>query len=494
LGQIVQTGISRWWIAAASIAFAGLFAFPLYKGMPEGLIPVCLGVGAAFGLRGLPAGFACRGTQLLYGQTDVAWLSKLVFLAVLVRIPLVLAPATPFADDGVYFVWAQSIATGHGFGRELLYPPGQSTWLALWMWAFGDTVRVAVAAQVLMSLVAIPLAFVAMRPCSWKGARWSALVVALYPTLVMGAGMLSHENTGLFLTLALIALFGKGIGATGVRAVGIWVAFGAIAGVAALVRPPLQAAPLLLTVAMWIGGRPWRQIATAAVTTGLLMAVVIAPWSIRSYRMYGGFITVSANAGRVLLSANHPNSDGVYLATNEVGAGLDPIRMDHMRRDMAIQSIRERPGTFVKRCVKRLAFMWGMDTVTVDFFLGDPPRGGGFAKKALSAGLQVFWAGFVTAWLISSRRREWWSEGVIEVTAFCMLLIGFTWVVHVVFEPLSRHHLPLMPLLAGILLPSYWNWLVRGSVTVTDAAHAAVPLSTDAQMSLSRSRHGQMPA
>jgi hypothetical protein len=210
---------------------------------------------------------------------------------------------------------------------------------------------------------------------------------------------------------------------------------------------------------------------------GSAMAVVIFPWALRNYRMYGQVSLISTNFGSVLLSSNSPASDGLYMNTDPIGANLNPIDQDRLQKSLALTAIRSDPGTFLERVVKRLVFMWGTDTSILDFVLGDnPPTGITRLRAVLSAVIQVFWAWFVVTWCISTTvNRPWrFHHPPFEIWVACWL--GLTWVLHSIVEPHSRHHLPLVPLMGLVLLPVYWSWLTGNPPAATEVSseHAAL--------------------
>ena len=81
---------------------------------------------------------------------------------------------------------------------------------------------------------------------------------------------------------------------------------GCSTGVAILIRPAmLFFLPLARAVAAG-----WRRHALAAVAFVAGCAVVVAPWTVRNYRVYGRFVLVASEGGVTFWTGNHPLARG----------------------------------------------------------------------------------------------------------------------------------------------------------------------------------------
>jgi hypothetical protein len=462
-----------WWALAAWVAFAALFAFPLYKRVLVGYLPVFVGVAVALGTKHLPRNFLLRINSILYETQTKRWLAAVCVGAVLVRIPSIIFPSVPHTDHRTYYKLAIQLATGHGYGHSLLYPPGQPAWLAIWVYFFGNSLHTLIAVQCSLYIAAILLLYYSLHTWSEAAARWGCLTIAFFPSIVAYSGTLGHEGTSVFSNVALLALFLFAVGAKGWQKPVLWSSLGATAALAAFVHPTFLVLPAVLAIVLFLVMRNPLGLIWRVALVGLAMAVVIFPWSLRNYRMYGQFVPISTNFGSVLLSSNSPVSDGLYMNTDPIGADLNPIDQDRFQKKLAFAAIRNDPGLFLKRVVKRLVFMWGTDTSVLDFVLGDnPPTGITRLRAILSVMIQAFWAWFVTAWCISTTVKRPWTfrHPPFEIWAACWL--GLTWVLHSVVEPHSRHHLPLVALMGLVFLPVYWSW-------VTSSLSAVATLSSE---------------
>jgi len=474
LRQLLRTLILVWWALAGTLALSALFIFPVMKGVMAGLLPVIVGVVAAISLRLVPVHWKTRSTERLAAIPDRLWLAGVCLLAFLLRLPGILSPALP-TNDGDTFAYladAKSLAAGNGI-PNILFPPGQAAWLALWVSRFGDNLQVLALAQTILTLGAIVILYAVLKNRTIVAARWGTLVIAAMPSLVLFSSTLGHETTDMFSQVAILATYLLGIQRERTRgSVLIWPLLGVIAGLAALVHPTFLVVPILVGFNLWLMRVPLLRCLTPVLLTGLAAAMVVLPWSLRNYRHYGHFSAISANFGRTLLEANQSGSLGVYSNISSfISTEPNPVLQDRMAFKEALRVIHSDPLRFFYLCGRRTIYMWGTDTSMLEFVLGDPPHGGTVRKALLSVVIQTFWAWLVCAWCLSG-----WislrSKSLSPEDLWCVTSIGVIWLVHgFLVEGLSRHHLSLIPLIAVTVLPSYLAW-VRSSRSTAIAKEA----------------------
>lgn len=449
--------LAAWWLVAAVAALLALFAFPIYKGVILGLVPVIIGVGLAFALRYFPRGVLSRIDAAIHRSTPGRWLLVVLLLGLVLRALAVAWPPVPVSDHDTYLQTARRLVAGLGYGNLILWPPGPGTTVAAGILLFGEGTRALAAFHALLGLALVPVLYLGLRAHDEGAARWSSLVAALWPSIVLWNSTLGHETLSALLFAILLVLAIRVARAEGTPWLEL-VGMGLVAGVMALVRPTAMAVPLLLAATVWLSGRGIAAAIGRAAIMAVLMAVVIAPWTMRNYEKFGQACgIISANSGNVLLSSNHPQSDGIYREPPPM-AEPNPCERDRIRGREAWGHIFADPVRFAALSVKRLAFMWGTDTSGLDFVLGSPPRGGERAKQLLSAILQVPWALLVAAWAIGAWKTRGQLPGQGPLT-FALLWIALLWLAHALVEPLSRHHIPLIPLIAAVAMPAYWRWV-----------------------------------
>ena len=459
LQSLVARFLGGWWLVAALASVWALFAFPLYKGMVLGLVPVLLGVATALGARKLPRRLIDKINRGLENSSSRTWLTTVLLIGLALRTVAIAFPPIAISDHALYLEVGRRVAGGNGFGDLIFWPPGQPTVVALAIWLVGDEVHHLAAFHAGLGLLTVALLYLGLRKYSEAAARWSSLVASVWPSVVLWNSTLGHETVTTLLFVAIMLMIFRMSEGTARSHWTLCALTGLLTGLMALVRPTALAIPVLMVIALWMRGQNlWRCVAQAAVVA-FVMVSAIAPWTLRNYQKFDEFCPISANAGNVLLSSNHPESDGVYHGLPHIPE-LKPCERDRLRSRQAWAAIAADPVRFAAFTVKRIAFMWGTDTSGLDFILGDPPRGGDKAKKMLSFVMQVPWAFLVTAWAVSAWRGRAVAPGQGHIDwTFVIFWTGLLWLVHALVEPLSRHHLPLIPLIAAIVLPAYWRWV-----------------------------------
>lgn len=227
-------------------------------------------------------------------------------------------------DELEYLHLAASLAEGHGlryakdaekelgteqYGRAPLYP----AFLAL-VQGKGDRaerlVRIRVAQSVVGTLGVWTLAAIARRAGGGRAGVVAAWLAALYPPLVWLPAYVLTET--LYITaagvtvLALGSVIDGGPAHSGRRPERRQVFLsGVLAGAAVLVRPAMLF--FLLLVALWFATRR-RPGLVVAVALGALL--VVAPWTVRNYRVHDRFVLVASEGGLTFWTGNHPLSPG----------------------------------------------------------------------------------------------------------------------------------------------------------------------------------------
>lgn len=457
LRGVLIRALNAWWLFAAFATLLALVAFPLYKGVILGYVPVAIGVAMAIGVRFLPSRITGNWTEILYRTPAKTWLAVVLSLGFAARAVATALPPIPFSDHATYLEVGRRIAAGNGFGDSILYPPGPSVTVAFAIWLLGDEVHLLAAFHASLGLITVAVLYFGLRKYSEQSARWSSLVAALWPSLVVWNSTLGHETTALLLYV-VICLLAMRLTRDLEHQWLTCVAVGFLSGTMALVRPTAVVMPGLIAIAVWICGQSIRRAVVKGIVVAIVMVATVSPWTIRNYLKFDEFLLISANSGKVLLSSNHPQSDGIYHTLAHIPE-LNAIQRDRLRAQQAWSAIAADPMRFAALTVKRIVFMWGTDTSGLDFVLGQPPRGGDTAKKALSFLLQVPWAALAIAWVVAA-----WTGATRDARdplnwVFITLWVAVLWVTHALVEPLSRHHLPLVPLIAAIVLPRYWEWV-----------------------------------
>ncbi len=204
-------------------------------------------------------------------------------------------------------------------------------------------------------------------------ARWSAWIWTLYPAAMQYAVKWIWEMTltaFLFSWVLVLALRMRGIGdhpgdGPTLRR---WAIFGLLWGLIALSNPEICI--MLPVTGVWIlagAGRAWpRQLGKAA-TAAVLCLALIAPWSLRNWRVFHHWVPLRGNFGAELYLGNGPGAVGLLMEYNHPGESVLQLRLYremgevayvHMRGLKARAIIRSDWPRFLKLSAKRLYFFW----------------------------------------------------------------------------------------------------------------------------------------
>jgi len=140
--------------------------------------------------------------------------------------------------------------------------------------------------------------------------------------------------------------------------------FGALAGLAALTNTTLLAVFLFFWMWLWIGklrrgGLPHKPV-LASIAVCLL---VLLPWTIRNFATFHRVIPVRDNFGLELWIGNH---EGVNSRFPREFPPIDPteynregeIRFMEVKREIALQFIRQHPAEFLRLSANRFLKFW----------------------------------------------------------------------------------------------------------------------------------------
>lgn len=298
----------------------------------------------------------------------------------------------PAVDAGFHDYWARALVTDkwappgghrdpHIRETPFLRPPGYPYFLALVYRLTGLNQAAPRLVQMGLGLLSGLLAFAFAR--RWYGDVVGLALVALlnaYWVFIYFEGEL-HAPVLVILLLWSIAY----VTAKWTERMTLFraAAAGVLLGLAALVRPNLLLmAPTLLIWAGWIARRRGCRRQWLGTTVGLLggMAAIIAPVTIRNYRVSGDFVLITSNAGINLYIGNNPSARGGVVTEipglGKFGTCFDyPALVDNLERSQgrsfsasqvsayfaaeAWRWIREHPLDFLKVTAWKSYLFWG---------------------------------------------------------------------------------------------------------------------------------------
>lgn len=384
-------------------------------------------------------------------------------------------------DAEGYVLLGRNLAAGHGYVFEpgrlptSWRAPGYPFFLAVLFWLTDGSLAAArVASALLWTVTALLTYLLARRLTGQSSALFAAALAGLSPELVGLTGLLWSET--LFTCLFLAAVWAMARWRTDRPSWWAAAAIGGLIGAAALTR----STAVILVPVLWFCAITSQVPATRRARAGLLAKaglattlgmVVVGAWSMRNFNEHGHFILVESNVGfNLYLGHSHDtpmpfawrkasrlDQDRVYLEI--VGDASHESRNRELAR-AAIEQMREDPlRAFL------LAKSKAFDFWLPDFFIARNIRSGSFGRAysdawlpvlAVTVSLYVVIVG--TALAYAWRNRRQWSVW------FLVLVLALYTAPHMLVFGVSRHHLPLMPLLMMLAAP----WLHEACRAVTN--------------------------
>jgi 4-amino-4-deoxy-L-arabinose transferase-like glycosyltransferase len=272
----------------------------------------------------------------------------------------IFTPALPTSDFATYNSLARRVVAGLGY-PDSFRVPGYPFFLATFYAIFGDHLLVVKLINVVLgALTCLFTYIIARKTFNDRVALLAALIVALFPSLILYAGLVASENLFICLLLASATLFLFSFERLKCR----WfllVASGFFLGLATLVRPLSLFLP-----GSWMLFLLWKRVSTKE-TILVTLAVSIAalatltPWLIRNYTRAGRFVGLSTNGGITFMMGFNDRANGHYVGEVRVEfeqeareLGLDEFESNDLAYKRALRFIREKP----LRAIALVPFKW----------------------------------------------------------------------------------------------------------------------------------------
>ncbi len=387
----------------------------------------------------------------------------IVLIAFLLRVTAILALHTykfRTTEAGFGFGWemgriAKSIATGHGYSSPFVHetsfptawePPLYPYLMAgvyklLGVYSRASAFVLLTINSFFSALTCVVLFFLGRRMFNVRVGKWAAWTWALFPYAMYWAVKWPWETSisaFLLTTLLLLTLKLKEA-----RTLLPWLGWGALWGVAALLNPSVLAVlPLAAAWLVWQRLSKTKQWLAGCAASAIVFLLVVSPWLVRNYRVFGEPVFIRSNFGAELRMGNGPGAAGVWMSwlhpthnplEFEKYSTMGESRYVHMRQHEALRFIRENPGTFAGLCLRRFVYYWA-----------DPPWGERFMppKNALflASSVLAFWG---LAVLIRRRVRGGFLLAAV--------LVAYPLVYYLV-SPHPRYRAPIEPVIALLIV------------------------------------------
>ena len=287
-------------------------------------------------------------------------------------------------DDHFGFGWemgriGRSIALGQGFSNPYGGNTGPSAWEPpLYPYLMGGVFKLFgiysyASAWVLLtfnsllaSLTCIPIYWIAHRTFGERNALWSAWIWALSPYVWYWSIHWLWDTTFTPLVLTWILLISLELQER--QDWQGWIIFGALWGIGALANPSMLV--FLPVCGLWV----WRQrfkkglpSFSRVVISSVVFFLVISPWVIRNYEVFGRFVFLRDDFGFQFRLGNSDNAEGLLL--NYLQPSRNPLEFEKFQRmgelayaaeckRLALDWIRQNPGRFAVVSLRRFFYYW----------------------------------------------------------------------------------------------------------------------------------------
>jgi 4-amino-4-deoxy-L-arabinose transferase-like glycosyltransferase len=407
------------------------------------------------------------------------WLLAVLALAAVLRIVWVAYAAREpqgIHDPIFYLAYGDAISDGNGYalpdGHTAYYPIGYPAALAAMFFVVKQTplpdnlVLATGYFQVALGVTTVALAFdVGRRLFNPAVGLGAALLLALFPNLVFHTATFLTETLFNFLVMAaLLVLLWRDWGEGPIG----WprlVAFGALVGAAALVRPISLLFLPLLPVVWLLAGLGWRRaLGSTAVATAASVALIV-PWTVRNAVVMDAPVIISTNLGDNLCMGHYLGAPGHFALpavcfSEEPYAGLSREEFEVERNDdntrKAVRFAVDHPVQELKLLSRKAYHTWkhdhdGLEAIESygdDRFLGEGLRTG------LARAADIFYFTAISlgglglaglAWRPREGRRLFFLLALLALAGVPLVFFGD-----------ARFHVPVLPLL---VVPAAWTVL-----------------------------------
>jgi 4-amino-4-deoxy-L-arabinose transferase-like glycosyltransferase len=389
----------------------------------------------------------------------------IILLGLFLRVLWAIAvPVDPVSDSYAYDTFARNLATGQGYGWKnneptAYWPVGTSAVYAIFYWILGHTYWPIVVFNLLLAVISIG-------GCIYLAELWfnrqiaivTGLLLALWPSQIQFTTVLASEL--LFNALIVVALalwFSENLS---LRSRVIWV--GIVLAAASYVRPIALLMPILFLLWRYIKTQELFKTVTATLVMLVLMAGLIAPWSIRNTLEFGQFVTISTNGGANLWMGNNPASTGGYMDLPSEVNGMNEAQRDKYLKALATAHIKEKPLLFVFRTIKRTIDTHSRESIGVAWNeKGLIARYGNWILTPLKVINQIYWMAMLGLGLIGIVLMGHQYGWLTMLTSPMVLLWGYFAAVHAVIVAQDRYHFPSIPMIAILAASTVVYWFNR---------------------------------
>ena len=401
------------------------------------------------------------------------WLALILGLALVIRVAWVLvSQTTPVSEASVYDRLAWSLASNKEYVAEdgtptAFRPVGYPVFLAGVYTAFGHSWTAGGIVNALLGTAAVGLTYVLARTVlSVRLSLVAALLIALLPSHILGyTAVLRMEALHTVFVLSALVITYWAVRAPRAQNV---VLLGLCLGIGVYVRPILLLYPVAFGAVLALQPQiSLRRAIGLAGAAGLVMLLVLLPWTVRNYIVMDAFVLTSTHGGINLLVGNGPDAIGqhetvdgsIFSDTSEMTVYRESIRI-------AFGHIVSHPLAWFKLLPRKFFYLWASDADWVTF------------ARAINLSIfqdqfhhwipglkwftQFYWAAIalMAAGAVVTRPLRYWSS--FPANIFPVLIVYWT-AFHMAFFGMGRFHAQVIPVIVVIavhLLSKDRDWLL----------------------------------
>ena len=407
-------------------------------------------------------------------RADLRWLTAVLLIAALLRLGFICwRPASLHEDRDLYWGIAQRIVAGDGFvhpelGHPTAYRPPLYPLLLAAIIGCGGGLKTLAAVQIILGTATVGMTWLLARRLSLgRNTLIAAMLVAVNPLLVQATSLAMTETLCTFLVTACL------LAAMTERRVML----GLLVGLAALCRPTMFAFAGLSVIVFLLRrfrqdsspDRGWRRPAIVAITC----IIVIAPWAVRNWSMFGKPIITTTHGGYTLLLGNNdeayreeisqpsgslwdsrPWQQSLEEDLQTAGIALsDELARDRWMSERAWDWIARHPREFAAACWLRIKRFWNVSPAGAD------AAGLPIIARWILAAFYSFelLAAAIGLWRL--HRDEWstWWPLIVLIVSLSL--------VHLVYWSNLRMRAPIEPALALLAVTSFRQTTVRSATS-----------------------------
>lgn len=360
------------------------------------------------------------------------------------------------SDGATYFGLAGQLLKqgtyGNPQGGLAYWPPGYPLFLIpFYGISNGKPIAVGVANLLLYGATLVVAVLIARRLAGDLAGRVVALLIAVWPNLILLSGVASKEAVlAVLLPFALLLAYPPSEANTSKAKNWVrYTAAGGLLGFAMLIQPSFMLLPVAFFLAEWLGGGAIRKATVRVALLMVGMVIVVSPWTIRNIHVLGQAFPVSTNGGDVFYRSNNPLANGGYLAKGAVDLShLPELELSREGYRLGLAWIRENPLDFVSLGIRKQVTFLGDDAVGAyeSMKRGRESSGGSRGYLLVKALCNAFW---IMLWVAVFFGR---SSHETNPTLLLLLLATFAYslAIDTVFESGGRHHVPILVMLAVV--------------------------------------------